>query len=50
MRIPIKEMRPYDAIDQVFMVRDRAFNTTKAGQPFAKLSLADATGQIVAMY
>jgi 3'-5' exoribonuclease len=43
-------MRPYDAIDQILMVRDRQFGSTKAGQPFAKLTLGDATGNIAGMY
>ena len=49
MRIPINQMRPYDTIDQAFIVKDRQFGTTKAGQPFAKVMLADATGGIMGM-
>ncbi len=49
MRIPVNELRPGDTINQVFMVRDRQFNTTKAGQPFAKVVLCDATGNIVSI-
>ena len=50
MRIPINQMRPYDTLEQPFMLRDRQFGTTKSGQPFAKLSLADATGSIMGMF
>jgi len=50
MRIPVRELRPGDVVEQVFMVKDRSYNTTKAGQPFAKIILADATGSVPAMY
>lgn len=49
MRIPVNQLRPYDNLEQVFMVKDRQFGTTKAGQPFAKIVLSDATGSIMAM-
>ncbi len=50
MRIPVNQLRPGDIVDQVFIVRDRQFNTTKAGQPFAKVELGDCTGKIGGIY
>jgi len=49
MRIPVNQLRPTDSVEQIFAVKDRQFGTTKGGQPFAKLVLADATGTILAM-
>lgn len=50
MRIPVNELRPGDGIEQVFIVRDCSFNSTKAGQPFAKVNLGDATGNIMSIF
>lgn len=45
-RIPVNEIREGDSVDQVFMVRDCRFLTTRKGQPFASLRLGDETGVI----
>jgi len=50
MRIPVNQLRPGDVAEQVFIVRERQFNVTKAGQPFAKIVLGDATGTIPAIF
>lgn len=45
-RIPVSEIKEGDSVDQVFMVRDCRFLTTRKGQPFASLRLGDETGVV----
>jgi len=49
-RIPVNEIKEGDSVDQVFMVRDCRFLTTRKGQPFATLRLGDQTGVIAGIF
>ena len=48
-RLPIKDLRPDDRLEQVFLVSSRELRQSKAGKPFIQAELQDASGRIKAM-
>ncbi len=48
--MPVNELKEGDRVDQVFLVRECRFLTTRKGQLFAAMRLGDATGVIAGIY
>jgi len=48
LHIPVNELRNGQGINQCFLVRQKTQRTTRAGDPYLEIALADRTGSIAA--